>query len=130
MKDQEGLSPSQECYLATILILELEKQCARSGEIAGKCGVHKSSVTAALRALAERSLIHYEPYGAVTLTPEGKDMATGIIGRCRVLRDFFVEILGIRAEDAQKAACQMQHSVPGTIITRISERFGNLRCGG
>ncbi len=121
MKPTETLSASHQCYLATIYVLEIEREHARAGEIALKCRVHKSSVTAALRALAERSLIHYEPYGTVTLSTDGRQLAECVVRKCHILRDFLVRTLGLDESVAEKAARKMQHSVPPLVAERISE---------
>jgi Mn-dependent DtxR family transcriptional regulator len=39
----------------------------------------KKAVTAALKSLEEKRLIHYEPYGYITLTREGRKFAKEII---------------------------------------------------
>ena len=83
MTSDNRLSESQERYLATILLLEMEKACAKSGDIAGRLSVHRSSVTAALRALADRDMIEYEPYGEIILSPRGKKAAQEVIARRR-----------------------------------------------
>ena len=131
MKTLHDLSPSQERYLATILLLESEKACAKAGEIAGKLSVHRSSVTAALRLLADREMIQYEPYGAVTLSPKGKIAAHEVMGRCSVIKEFLERALNIEREAATDAACRMQHAVPRTVIDRMASQIGATnRCPG
>ena len=61
----EKLSASQEDYLETIFNLTADSAVARSREIADKLGVTASSVTGALRSLAQKELIHYQPYGYI-----------------------------------------------------------------
>ena len=126
MKCVRGLSPSRQWYLAEILCLEAEQGCARQSEIAERIGVNKSSVTAALRSLAERSLILYEPYGTVTVTPKGRRMAEMILAKRRIIRDFLVFILGMADDMAHAAACRMQSSVPDMVMDHFS---ASLRSG-
>lgn len=123
MTHADQLTQSLQCYLAAILQLESEHKPARPSMIAEKCGVHRSSVTAALRALADRAMIWYEPYGSIILTPQGKEAAGRVLSRCRIIREFLIEVLDIEEETADDAARRMQYSVPAAVIARIAERF-------
>ncbi|MBT7260387.1 MAG: metal-dependent transcriptional regulator, partial [Desulfobacula sp.] len=71
MIKKESLSENLEDYLETILALQTQKTVARSKDIAKKLDIKRGSVTGMLKKLADNKLINYEPYGYVTLTPEG-----------------------------------------------------------
>ncbi len=93
MNKKAELSESLEDYLETILELEEEKKVARSKDIADKLGIQRGSVTGALKNLAKKKLIDYEPYGFVTLTDKGKKIAKEIALRHSVIKDFLFRIL-------------------------------------
>jgi len=116
---ETALSGTLEDYLEAIFLIVSEQQVARVRDIAGHLQVHKSSVTAALRSLAERELIHYEPYGFVTLTDRGASLAQGVMRRHDALRDFFTDVLAVDVETAESAACQMEHAMPRLITDRL-----------
>jgi DtxR family Mn-dependent transcriptional regulator len=82
------LSESLEDYLETILDLEKTNKVARVKDIAEKMGVLRGSVTGALKNLAEKKLINYEPYSFITLTRKGATIAREITRRHEVLKDF------------------------------------------
>jgi DtxR family Mn-dependent transcriptional regulator len=65
------LSENLEDYLETILELEKTQKVARVKDIAEMRGVLRGSVTGALKSLAEKGLINYEPYSFITLTRKG-----------------------------------------------------------
>lgn len=113
------LSSSLEDYLEAIFHVVAEKHVARSRDIAERLGVNKSSVTGALHSLAEKGLVNYEPYEAITLTGGGKALATDIVRRHEVLRDFLVKVLSVDADKADQAACRMEHAVPSPILERL-----------
>ena len=115
------LSASLEDYLKAIHQIVVEKQAARGKDIAQRLGVSNPSVTAALRSLAERGLINYTPYDIVTLTDRGKEMSEDIMGRHKALRDFFVKILSVSEDLADKAACDMEHALPRDILVSLTE---------
>lgn len=103
---------------------------ARARDIAEAMGVHKSTVTSALKALKQMGLIHYSPYEAVTLTNEGMRVAKDVVKRHETLREFFTEVLEIEPEMAEKAACGMEHSMPCEIeekLARFAEKTRPFR---
>lgn len=113
------LSSSLEDYLEAIFHVVAEKHVARSRDIAERLGVNKSSVTGALHSLAEKGLVNYEPYEAITLTGGGKALATDIVRRHEVLRDFLVKVLSVDVVGADQAACRMEHAVPSPVLERL-----------
>ncbi len=115
----DALSASLENYLETIFILIREYAVARSKDIAERLKVQRSSVTGALQTLKERGLINYEPYGYVTLTETGSAAASKVLRRHEVLRDFFVNVLSIEREEADEAACRMEHGISKNIVNRL-----------
>ncbi len=119
--DNEILSESLEDYLETILELQQAKTVARSKDIAEKLDIKRGSVTGMLKKLAERKLIDYEPYGYVTLTPEGKKIAAEIEKRHIFLKDFFSRVLDINDETADRTACQMEHAMDKATFRKFQE---------
>jgi len=76
--DTEPLSASLEDYLEAILQVERVSRVARVSEIADQLGVSRPSVTGALKGLGARGLVSHAPYGHVTLTAEGKEIAVEV----------------------------------------------------
>ena len=113
------LSESLEDYLEAIYHIVSAKQAARASDISARLGVNRSSVTGALRALAERELVNYAPYDIVTLTAEGERAAGDIVHRHEVLRDFFVGVLAVDDGLADSAACGMEHHVGKVVLRRL-----------
>ena len=119
MSGELVLSSSQEDYLEVIYHLLHEKQAARVKDIAKRLRVKASSVSGALKNLAEKGLINYAPYEFITLTSSGKTIALDVIKRHEALRDFFVKVLSIKYEEADKAACEMEHCITHHILERF-----------
>jgi len=113
------LSASMEDYLEAIFQIASKKSAARSVDISRRAGVSKSSVTGALKALSEKGLINYSPYDLITLTPRGQALAQGIVRRHAVLREFFVNVLGVAEDQAEEAACKMEHGMSGEVLSRF-----------
>ncbi len=114
-----SLSASLEDYLEAIFNLSGESNEARSKDIAKLLGVSRSSVTGALRILKEKGLAYYEPYYSITLTKSGRKAAAEIARKHNILKSFFINVLGIEADTAQRAACKAEHTMGPEIITRL-----------
>jgi len=118
-RNEKPLSASLEDYLEAILNLAGDSQGARSKDIAEVLGVARPSVTGALRVLRERGLANYQPYGCVTLTERGRTAAEEVARKHNVLTSFFVSVLGVEGEEAQKAACKAEHALGPEIIGKL-----------
>ena len=115
----EMLSSNMEDYLEAIFHISQEKQAARAKDIADRLMVNKSSVTGALRSLSEKGLVNYAPYDIITLTAKGKRLAEEIVRRHAALKDFFIKVLLIDQNEAEDAACKVEHTVSKNIIDRL-----------
>lgn len=119
METEKKLTASQEDYLEAIYQISEKKMAARAKDIADWLEVKASSVTGALRALSSLGLVNYAPYDLITLTEEGKKAAGEIVHRHSALKNFLTEVLGVEEEEADDAACKMEHSVPKPIVERL-----------
>jgi DtxR family Mn-dependent transcriptional regulator len=115
----EKLTERLEDYLATIYSICEERRVARPGEIATRLHVHGSSVTSALRVLADHGLINYAPYEFATLTNEGTQAARRVIQRHEVIREFLSEVLSVDSAEAEENAQRMEHAVTDEVLGRF-----------
>ncbi len=115
------LSASQEDYLEAILNVADSCGTARSKDIAVLLGVAKPSVTGALKLLAQRGFVNYKPYGLVTFTKKGITQAGRVAKRHEIIKTFFVDVLEVDSDTAQKAACKAEHLLGPKIISRMRE---------
>jgi DtxR family Mn-dependent transcriptional regulator len=115
------LSASLEDYLEAIFRLVQQKSAARATDIGKRRKVSRSSVTGALQALAERELIHYAPYDVITLTNSGLTAAEKVVRRHEALRDFFMNVLLIGREEADAAACKIEHAITEPVFRRLTK---------
>ena len=102
-----------------IFFLSRDDEKARPKDIAERMKVRAASVTGALKALGEKGLINYAPYASVTLTDKGLEIAAKIAGKHEALLNFFTQVLGIEAAEAEEFACSMEHTIPDHILQRF-----------
>jgi DtxR family Mn-dependent transcriptional regulator len=118
-EESRKLSASLEDYLEAIFNLAAGTEGARSKDLAQTLGVARSSVTGALQLLREKGLAHHEPYGCIILTAKGRAAARQVVRKHNILRSFFMNVLGVEKEAAQRAACQAEHTLGPEIIGRL-----------
>lgn len=117
----QALSSSLEDYLETIFNLTAQGDVARSKDIAEAMNVAKSSVTGALRTLADKKLVNYKPYAYITLTKAGRQAAQKVAMKHHILKSFFSDILAVDPAVAQEAACKAEHALGTDIADRLMD---------
>ena len=115
-----------EDYLKHILLAEQEAPGERvgTGRIASRLALSPGTVTAMLKALADGGLLDYEPYGGVRLTPAGRQLATHVLRRHRLLELFLDEVLGLDWSEVHAEAEHLEHAVSDRLIERMDEMLG------
>lgn len=113
------LTESLEDYLEAIAELSATEGHAHTKEIADKLKVKMPSVTGALRQLAQMGYIVYNTHYPVTLTDKGKLIAEQVAARHKVLKKFFIDILGMFPEAATEAACHLEHLIDEDTANRF-----------
>jgi DtxR family Mn-dependent transcriptional regulator len=116
---QKELSSTLEDYLEAIFRIEKKKRAARVRDIASHLGVAKSTVSAALKSLAGKKLINYEPYELIMLTEKGREKATDIVMSHQIILHFLKDVLALNEERAEHIACRMEHAVDREVIERF-----------
>ncbi|MEW6356280.1 MAG: metal-dependent transcriptional regulator [Planctomycetota bacterium] len=119
MPKKRTLTSSLEDYLEVVYRLVHEQKVARVTGVARRMGVSMPSVVKALRQLAARDLIHYEPYKFVTLTSEGERAGEEIARRHELLCKFMERVLGVDHETAERNACHMEHAMGPVVLERF-----------
>ncbi len=119
MKSSPSLSASLEDYLEAILKIIDSKKAVRAKDLADQLNVRAASVTGALKQLNDKGLINYAPYDTITLTDRGAVTAREILVKHQALKTFFSKILRVNDQEAETAACGMEHNLSPTIMERM-----------
>lgn len=119
MSPARQVSVTIENYLEAILDLTRAKGTARVRDIAAHVQVHKSTVTATLRTLAEKGLANYKPYELVTLTPKGKRIADALSRSHKTIEQFLSDLLLLPENVAKENACRMEHVIDKKVLSRF-----------
>ncbi len=113
------ISASLEDYLEAIYEIIEEKQGVKAVEVSRKLGVGRSSVTEALKLLADKNLINYNRYEAISLTENGEIAARNVILRHNTLFAFFNHVLGLNPEESNENACKVEHVISDSALEKL-----------
>lgn len=122
----DHLTPSAQNYLKIIWgVQEWSSEPVTPSIIASRAGVAMSSVSDAVRKLAEQGLVSHTPYGAVSLTDEGRTAAVAMVRRHRLLETFLVQTLGYTWDEVHDEAEVLEHAVSELLVNRIDSFLGH-----
>lgn len=110
-----------EDYLELIYNSIVQKKDVKAIDIANAFNISRSSVSEALIRLADMDLIIYEGRKGISITPKGIDEAKRIVNTHLVLAKFFVDVLGVDEQVAEKNACKIEHVIDKELVEKISE---------
>ncbi len=117
------MTKALEDYLETVYLLVRDNKVARVKDIAKARDVRMSSVTTAMRRLAEMGLIDYSQREYIDLTPEGEIAARRVLARHDILFRFFRDILDLNEQAADENACAMEHHLSDEAMDRLTRFF-------
>lgn len=121
----DHLTPSAQNYLKIIWsVQEWSSEPVTPSIIAARAGVAMSSVSDAVRKLAEQGLVTHTPYGAVSLTDAGRTAAVAMVRRHRLLETFLVQVLGYTWDEVHDEAEVLEHAVSELLVNRIDSFLG------
>ena len=126
MPSKSELSASLQDYLEAVFHLVRQQKVARVKEIADRLKVSMPSVVKALRVLAARGMVNYEPYKFVTLTTEGENIGAEVARRHELLCEFMEKVLAVDHERAERNACSNSSEILGS-STNSSSRNSSQR---
>jgi len=112
---------SGENYLETILILQEKNDMVRSIDIANELGYTKASVSRAMSILKKTEYITIGDGGNILLTESGKQKATEIFNRHKIITEFLMKTLGVDEETADKDACRIEHVISDGVFAKMTE---------
>ncbi len=116
---------SEENYIKSIYHLQQHARNVSTNELAERLQTKPASVTDMLKKLKAKSLLDYEKYYGVTLTPEGRKLALEVIRRHRLWENFLVNHLHFGWDEVHDIAEQLEH-VQSVLLTDKLDAFMNF----
>ena len=122
---ESPISANIEEYLEWIYRLSKEEVQVTTTDLARRLKVSPASVTGMLKRLAERNLIHYEPYHEISLTDQGRQVAMSIVRRHGLLERLLTDVLGLPWHLADEEASRLEHAITPDVEERLARFLGN-----
>ncbi|SEE74875.1 metal-dependent transcriptional regulator [Ruania alba] len=120
------LSASAQNYLKAIWALqEWSDEPTTPSRIAARAGVKLSTVSDAVRKLTDQGLLEHAPYGAITLTAQGRTHALAMVRRHRLIETFLVQVLGYTWDQVHDEAETLEHAVSDFMVERLDAHLGH-----
>ena len=113
-------STTEENYLKAIFSLESNLGTVIStNHIAKKLETKASSVTDMIKKLALKNLLVYTKYKGVSLSSQGRKVATSIVRKHRLWETFLVDKLGFNWDEVHDIAEQLEHIKSDKLILKL-----------
>ena len=119
MKKKNNLSASSENYLKAIYFIVKENKAARVKDISKYLNIGPSSVSEALRSLADKCLINYQPYGIITLTDQGEKIAEELNSRHDIICNFLENVLLVDKDSVDINAGKIEYGVSEDVLEKF-----------
>ncbi len=104
---------------------EWQDQPITGTQLAARLGLSPSSITEMVKKLAARGLVEHIPYGAITLTDEGRIRALRMVRRHRLIETWLVERFGYGWEEVHDEAEVLEHAVSDRLLDAIAQELGH-----
>ncbi|HVZ96667.1 MAG TPA: iron dependent repressor, metal binding and dimerization domain protein, partial [Chitinophagaceae bacterium] len=111
-------------YLKALFLLASEKagkQEAGTNEVAAHLSLKPATVNDMLKKLKEKKLLHYEKYGKIALTEEGRRLAINVIRKHRLWETFLYEKLDFTWDEVHEVAEQLEHIQSEKLVNKLDK---------
>jgi len=112
-------TPAFERYLESIYEIEEAGSEARVKDMAEALGVSNPSVSEMVDRMVDSELVMHDKYGHVKLTVKGRRIARGLDRKHEVIREFFVNVLGVSEGVADRDACEIEHVISDQTLNKL-----------
>lgn len=122
---EEMTTKAEEDYIKAIYkIADRDRRAVATNAIAGQIGTSAASVTDMIKRLSDKKLVNYEKYHGVTLTEDGRALATSLVRKHRLWEVFLVEKLQFRWNEIHDIAEELEHLDSTELINRLDAYLG------
>lgn len=115
----ENLTQSLQKYLVSIYDLVLLNTACRVKDVSAKMSVGMASSSEAVKSLAKKGYVNYEPYGIITITAKGKKAVDMINARRNIVSDFLKKVLMIDEKDLEICTNNLEYYVPEKVLLQL-----------
>lgn len=123
--DEVQLSAVAQDYLKVIWTAsEWSADSVSTKMLSERIGVSASTVSEAIRKLADQGMVDHARYGAISLTDRGRAAAIAMVRRHRLIETYLVRELGYGWDEVHDEAEILEHAVSDLMMSRIDAKLG------
>ncbi|MGA9872331.1 MAG: metal-dependent transcriptional regulator [Rhodococcus sp. (in: high G+C Gram-positive bacteria)] len=123
--DDVQLSAVAQDYLKVIWTAsEWSEDAVSTKMLSERIGVSASTVSEAIRKLADQGMVDHARYGAISLTERGRAAAMVMVRRHRLIETYLVRELGYGWDEVHDEAEILEHAVSDLMVARIDAKLG------
>jgi DtxR family Mn-dependent transcriptional regulator len=111
-------------YLESIYCIDGEGEAVRPGRLSQWMGVSPPTVTDALRRMERDALVVISEDRSVELTVAGRERATGVVRRHRILERWLTDVLGLDWAVADEEADRLSSAMSELVVEQIDASMG------
>lgn len=121
------LSYTEENYLKCLYHHAIEEQNDETDvkHISTQLGVRPATVTAMIKKLAGKELVHHSRYGKIQLSIIGQNLASAIVRKHRLWEVFLVNILKFKWDEVHEVAEELEHVKSQKLIEYLDAFLGH-----
>ncbi|MGB7362143.1 MAG: metal-dependent transcriptional regulator [Rhodococcus sp. (in: high G+C Gram-positive bacteria)] len=120
-----ALSPVAQDYLKVVWTAsEYSDEPVTTKMLASRMSVSPSTVSEAVRKLADQGLVDHARYGSITLTEDGRRAAVAMVRRHRLIETWLVDEMGYGWDEVHDEAEILEHAVSDLLVERIDAKLG------
>jgi DtxR family Mn-dependent transcriptional regulator len=116
---------TEENYLKALLTLSEQGDEIGVKELSTRLGITMPTVTAMMKRLAGKNLVHYESYKPLRLTEEGRRQSALILRKHRLTEMFLAQVMGFGWEEVHDIAEQVEHVKVAAFFDRMDQMLGH-----
>ena len=117
--------PAFEEYSEAIYELAEDGVPVIQARISERLDVSRPAVSEMVRRMEREDLVKVHESGEITLTSEGKELATTIVRRHRLAECFLTDVLGLNWTDAHSEAGRWEHVISPTVEEAMLRALGD-----
>ncbi len=113
------LTEALEKYLLAIFELSKENSQLKVKDVSKYLKIGGSTTSEAIKTLAKKGFIDYEPYSTISLTKKGIDAVELKIYRHNTISKFLNNVLEIDKENSEKNATKIEYSMTEEVLVKF-----------
>lgn len=117
--------PAAAEYLSNIYLIQRDYGVVTNSHLAQWLGVSMPAVTQALGRLKKLGLVQQERYEPMTLTADGRQLATTVLKRHYLLEHLLVRVLDYPWDKADEEAKVLQNQISDDLAAHLDARLGH-----